>query len=736
MMADDALLSFTMLQVEFLLGDRSVAEHYVLTEDLRAQPQEFIVQQLVEIGSRSRSNLKTLKYKDSEGDWCTLTPETWHDAICFIAPIEDGCGKLQLQMEPGEAPPAAAPASATPEAPRAPPVATMVGADLKVDLDPNEPENHINVSFFKAPAKPYDQLFERLYREAEEVLSHSMPVTVKALQYADEDEDWCTLTEATLDDALGFAISGQEGTLLRLRAAVHPKVPPAEPAAASSGPALAAVKTEARPPTASLADVVLLELNRLGQGSDMRELVPRLAEAALRVVQEAQEPALYQFIDVLMAAQERRLRAEELPAHLPAVVQVVQSLPGDMIARWGPQLNTELDKAAAQLRSETGGHAQPVEVHPNVVCDGCQVSPIVGPRFRSLVRQDYDLCESCMKKKENEREGGFCQIKSEILADVETSYYPTGSQAAAAAAQEETPGLVTVAMSGGHDEEMPQQPPLPLPTPEEAAPVPAAVPTQEKQQEEEEEDDAAEMEVEEAKQRVANLDPRVCAAALTALLTHDSRAVCFAAEVAIAAAIEAAQAEAAPAAPTAKAAEEAPAPAATVQDGRDDDAMDTTMAEEAPPSAKVMAAQPLELGGDGCMEQEPEAIGDVTEEMQEIVAASKARQAFRIGRLAVAGIDGTDAGLLVASKVVVSNDGSVPWPDTVILTCLAGDNYGFPCMPLGSLQVGECAEIVLDLVVPVSRGSGGARHSMWALLDAPTGTLLGPILCLEVIHQE
>ena len=35
------------------------------------------------------------------------------------------------------------------------------------------------------------------------------------------------------------------------------------------------------------------------------------------------------------------------------------------------------------------------EVHVNVTCDGCNMSPIVGPRYKCLVRDDFDLCTRC-----------------------------------------------------------------------------------------------------------------------------------------------------------------------------------------------------------------------------------------------------------------------------------------------------------------------------------------------------
>ena len=37
-------------------------------------------------------------------------------------------------------------------------------------------------------------------------------------------------------------------------------------------------------------------------------------------------------------------------------------------------------------------------IHNNIRCDGCDVSPIVGTRYKCAVREDYDLCELCEGK--------------------------------------------------------------------------------------------------------------------------------------------------------------------------------------------------------------------------------------------------------------------------------------------------------------------------------------------------
>ena len=37
-------------------------------------------------------------------------------------------------------------------------------------------------------------------------------------------------------------------------------------------------------------------------------------------------------------------------------------------------------------------------VHPNIICDGCEMAPLRGPRFHCTVRADYDLCQACEAK--------------------------------------------------------------------------------------------------------------------------------------------------------------------------------------------------------------------------------------------------------------------------------------------------------------------------------------------------
>ena len=55
------------------------------------------------------------------------------------------------------------------------------------------------------------------------------------------------------------------------------------------------------------------------------------------------------------------------------------------------KLTVTVKKAAAAAK-ETGGEEA---VHHGVTCDGCDMNPIIGPRYKCLVRDDYDLCGRC-----------------------------------------------------------------------------------------------------------------------------------------------------------------------------------------------------------------------------------------------------------------------------------------------------------------------------------------------------
>ncbi|KAH1080091.1 hypothetical protein J1N35_019852 [Gossypium stocksii] len=52
--------------------------------------------------------------------------------------------------------------------------------------------------------------------------------------------------------------------------------------------------------------------------------------------------------------------------------------------------------------SSTAGNVMFGTFHKGIQCDGCGVLPIAGPRFKSKVKDDYDLCSICFSKMGNE----------------------------------------------------------------------------------------------------------------------------------------------------------------------------------------------------------------------------------------------------------------------------------------------------------------------------------------------
>lgn len=577
---------------------------------------------------------------------------------------------------------------------------------------------------------------------------------VERLQYRDDEGDWCSLNKDTLADALEFAVlvpapagCGMD-TISKLQVRVRSS---------------ASVEVPREAPV-SWEQLALKELNELASDVDLRQLVPKLAGRFLKVIEETQQPAMFPIIERLIDLHEGKIKAEDLPAVLPQFAQVAAEVPeeaaGDILER----LRQEAAEAVKELREEATSSGRRLEVHVHVTCDGCSAFPLIGKRYKSLECENYDLCQACFEGERVSR--CWARVRSGVYYDgVVSSYYaapaagPAGQSvhyriqcdgcevfpivgrrfrcldledydlceachersaadpATAGRRFEETPTIVVegAALAAFEVAEA---------TVEETVPDIAAA--------------------------AADMDEGALKAALAELLGHSDPAVRAAAAGAVLRARRAdeVQLQEAPVTETAEVAEvpevakatEVPevAEATPVVEGTEvaekgEEGWDFVETAARPaasgPSASVIQCAPLLVGIEA--QEDDAARGDVSADFAPILEAAGARQAFRTGRVvAVAGEDAVP--VPACTKLVVLNDGQVPWPETTALSLAAGETFDFQHLALGSIQPGEAAEIVMDLLVP-ARAEPGTSRSTWALLDTATGALLGPLLIFEVI---
>lgn len=145
--------------------------------------------------------------------------------------------------------------------------------------------------------------------------------------------------------------------------------------------------TEA-PQSINTEQAVLKELNRIAEGTDLRQLLPRLSTAALQFIQAEQQESLFPLIEVLLAIEGGQLRAESFHSVLPNILAVTSQVPQEVAATLLERFRQEAFKVAAELREESRSHQQPVEcveVHVDVVSNACDLGPIMGTRYKAPV---------------------------------------------------------------------------------------------------------------------------------------------------------------------------------------------------------------------------------------------------------------------------------------------------------------------------------------------------------------
>jgi len=411
-----------------------------------------------------------------------------------------------------------------------------------------------------------------------------------------------------------------------------------------------------------------------------------------------------------------------------------------------------------------------VEVHPLVACDGCNLRPILGKRVRCLECQDYDLCERCYKK--NKSDGcvhshtHWAQVASEMSVhvnvhgpvDVVGAYYAPESAEGSVHPNHICDGCNLSPVRGirFHCTTVPNYDLCEACYPRRAEFCPHAnepfeqlmvFPVSETQTNSPE-SNAASIELcagQKALQALAaSLDESRCTAALKALSVHHDERIRAAVASVTGGVTDKNEAAAASQSTALVPAQDVPAeglPAETVIEAEatssDADAMEADQEHEASGkqevvvqySASVLEAVPLVLGVEAT--EDTSARGDVTEDLKDALRSFGLKQAYRLGRTIIPTSSST--GLVPAeAKAVVTNDGSIPWPESAAIGIAAGDAFGLPSMSLGALRPGEAAEIIFDLNLPLKQEPGEVR-SVWTMMDSATGEPFGPLFIIEAL---
>lgn len=220
--------------------------------------------------------------------------------------------------------------------------------------------------------------FSQILAASESLKRSGATGTIKRITYKDDEGDNCTLSASALLDAFSFVDRTGENAVLHLTVEIawEPQAP---------------LHTEGFPSIPLHIEELLAHLSNMTRGVDIRKVLPRFADACLRIIDDSQIEKLFEVIDVLVAIRDGVADLNQLELHLGLGLEVFQALSCDQQKKVSDLLAPELEDIVAKLHEEPSI----VEVHVNITCDGCGQGPIVGQRFKCSLCDDYDLCARC-----------------------------------------------------------------------------------------------------------------------------------------------------------------------------------------------------------------------------------------------------------------------------------------------------------------------------------------------------
>jgi next-to-BRCA1 protein 1 len=202
------------------------------------------------------------------------------------------------------------------------------------------------------------------------------------------------------------------------------QVPPKEETKSAAAETKEAPKEAPKPSDVPLPE----ELKRIqGEVRERLETVLKGAAGNVEGFMASFEPFLQvapaRLAEVMHLAMKSGLQASFEPhfetATGPAAPAQAESAPASPSAPSAPsevpaekQSTEPKDKPETSAAKETAQDTSSI-VHTGVQCDVCSVNPIVGPRYKSIVRNNYDLCNACYAK--NGVEGNYNKIERPLF---------------------------------------------------------------------------------------------------------------------------------------------------------------------------------------------------------------------------------------------------------------------------------------------------------------------------------
>eukprot|EP00440_Ansanella_granifera_P064714 gb/GFBE01070165.1/.p1 GENE.gb/GFBE01070165.1/~~gb/GFBE01070165.1/.p1 ORF type:complete len:845 (+),score=232.11 gb/GFBE01070165.1/:1-2535(+) len=165
-----------------------------------------------------------------------------------------------------------------------------------------------------------------------------------------------------------------------------------------------------------LPEELLEKLKQLTDGTDIRQVLPKFASAALTIIERMQAPELFVLIEPLISLQDGTMDLNQLPVYAGLGLSAYRSLSPESANELAEGLHTAVTSIAAELRSDPAV----VEVHQYVGCDGCGQQPLVGKRFKCNLCPDYDLCSACHEHRQHvhPEHDSWAQVAAKTHAEI------------------------------------------------------------------------------------------------------------------------------------------------------------------------------------------------------------------------------------------------------------------------------------------------------------------------------